>query len=111
MPRQKPGRICLSAFEINRAVNLGSSLKFMSVMILLFREVFDKVNMFSVSYRNGTGCFSAEFMKMLIIKICAEFYFMEMIGFVRSIFCFIGYGTEPVIMTAVAFMEDFCTSG
>lgn len=74
----------------------------MLVIVSFFREIFDEVNMFAVTYINGTTCLSTEFMKMLIGKVSVELYFMVMVMFVFHIHFLPGHGTESVIMTITA---------
>lgn len=67
--------------------------------------------MFVVSDINRTGCFSIEFVKMSIREVSTEFYFMEVVVFIRNIFCFVGYGTKSVVMALTAFLEYTGTAG
>ena len=84
MPRLSRG-ICMNSLftlEINRTVNQGCSLEFMSVIITFFCKVFDKVYVFSIANFNGTSGFPTELMKMFVRKVGVKFYFMKMVAFI-----------------------------
>ena len=83
----------------------------MFVFIFFFGEVFDEVHMLSVTYVDGTGSFSAKFMKVFIRKVGVELNLMEMIFFVRGVFGFAGYGTESMIMAFITFIENTGAAG
>lgn len=101
----------LFAFKVYRAVNKCSGLKFMSVVILFFGKILNEMNVFSISYINCTGSFSAEFMEMFIGKVGMKFHFMEMIMFIFAVHSFTGYCAESVIVAVTIFVENTCASG
>ena len=83
----------------------------MFVIIFFFSEIFDEMDVFSISNINRTGSLSTEFVKMFIGKVSMEFYIMEMIVFVWTVFGFSGYGAEPVIMAITILIKNSGASG
>lgn len=111
VPWKDQGTHKLSALKVGRAVNQCCSLEFVLVTILFLRKCLDEVDMLSISYFNGAGGLSTEFMEMFIGEIGAECHLVIMVGFVRSIDGFPGYGAKSVIMAVVTFPDDSGASG
>ena len=91
------------AFEVKRAVNQSRYLELMSVSVLTVRECFCKMHMLSASNFNGGRGFAAEFMKMVIYKIRAEFYFVHMAAAVLDRFA--GHRAKTVIVAVSALIR------
>ena len=110
-PEKYPKLNQASLFEVDGAVNQRCKLKFVFVPIFFFCKIFEVVYMFAIANIDGTGSFSTELMKMLIRKVCVEFYFVEMITLIVGVGGFSGYCTESVIVTVTAFIKDFRAAG
>ena len=63
----------------NRIVNQTGSLELMAVSVRHLRNGLQEVNVTSAADRNRAARSAAELMKMIFIKICAEFYLMHMV--------------------------------